>query len=89
MTEMGIIPEGAYTNQKYYQAWVENTLPEMDWREMVGYDPQTSGGLLLALEEDAARMLQEALAQEGYPYPCVIIGSVKEAATDKHVVQLV
>ncbi len=89
MAEMGIIPKGAYTNQKYYQAWVENTLPEMDWREMVGYDPQTSGGLLLALEEDVARMLMEALAQEGYPYPCVIIGSVKEAATDKHVVQLV
>ncbi len=77
--DMGIIPEGAYTNRTFYQDRVENTLSDMDWREMVGYDPQTSGGLLLALEEATARLLQDALALQGYPYPCAVIGQVREA----------
>ncbi len=89
MAEMGIIPEGAYTNKKYYQAWVDNTLPEMDWREMAGYDPQTSGGLLLALEKDAAGLLLDALAEQGYPYACGVVGYVTEATADGKAVQLV
>lgn len=78
--DMGIIPEGAYRNRTFYSPWVRSALPEMASLEMIAYDPQTSGGLLLAMEPTAAEQLLAALAQQGYGPECRIIGSVK--ATD-------
>jgi len=77
--DMGIIPEGCYRNREFYQQWVRSTLPEMDSLELIAYDPQTSGGLLLALEQTAAERLLEALGQQGYGPACAIIGSVRAA----------
>lgn len=74
--DMGIIPEGAYRNRGYYRQWVRSGQPELDSLEMLGYDPQTSGGLLLAMERDAAMQLLEELAQRGYLPECRIIGEV-------------
>lgn len=75
--DMGIIPEGAYTNRKHYSCQVDSSLPDMASIEMVGYDPQTSGGLLLSIKEDTAVLLQEALARRGYPFQCSILGRVE------------
>jgi selenide,water dikinase len=77
--DMGIIPEGAYRNRSYYIEWVRSGLPEMDSLEMIGYDPQTSGGLLLAMERDAAEQLCVMLGQRGYAPKCRIIGEVRKA----------
>lgn len=77
--DMGIIPEGAYTNQKYYSEWLDSSLEPLSSVEMVGYDPQTSGGLLIAMDHDAAEQLLVDLDQEGYPLACAIIGRVKAA----------
>jgi selenide,water dikinase len=77
--DMGIIPEGAYRNRSYYIEWVRSGLPEMDSLEMIGYDPQTSGGLLLAMERDAAEQLCVMLGQRGYAPKCRIIGEVRRA----------
>ena len=74
---MGIIPEGTYRNRHYYSQWVRSTLPEMDSLEMIGYDPQTSGGLLLALAPQSARQLLDQLGQAGYQPECRIIGEVR------------
>jgi selenide,water dikinase len=58
--EMGIIPEGAYTNKKYYQPWLSSLPDELDPREILGFDPQTSGGLLFSLPPVGAdRLLAE------------------------------
>jgi len=84
--DMGIIPEGAYRNRTFYSPWVRSALPEMASLEMIAYDPQTSGGLLLAMEPTAAEQLLAALAQQGYGPECRIIGSVK--ATDPGLVFL-
>ena len=73
---MGIIPEGAYRNKSYYSPWVRSTLPELDSLEMLAYDPQTSGGLLLAMERDAAEQLLQQLRQVGYAPKNCIIGEV-------------
>jgi selenide,water dikinase len=81
---MGIIPEGAYRNRDFYRPWVRSALPEMDSLELIAYDPQTSGGLLLAMEAEAAKLLLEALSQRGYAPECRIIGSVH--ATDPGIV---
>jgi selenide,water dikinase len=75
--DMGIIPEGAYRNRSFYRQWVRSGLPEMDSLEMVGYDPQTSGGLLLAMERDAAVWLLDELKHRGYAPECQIIGEVR------------
>ena len=80
LADMGIIPEGAYRNRKFYQQWVRSGLPEMDSLEMIGYDPQTSGGLLLAMTANAATELLAALREQGYAPECRVIGSVR--ATD-------
>ena len=50
--EKGIFPGGAYDNYQYYQEHVifNPDLPE--WERVLLFDPQTSGGLLLAVNED-------------------------------------
>ena len=73
---MGIIPEGAYRNKSYYNPWVRSALTELDSLEMLAYDPQTSGGLLLAMERDAAEQLLQQLRQVGYAPKNCIIGEV-------------
>ena len=75
--DMGILPEGTYRNRSFYSQWVRSGLPEMDSLEMIGYDPQTSGGLLLALNRDTAEELCAILRQRGYAPECRIIGEVR------------
>jgi len=76
MAGMGIIPEGAHVNRKFYRQWVETGSAEADSLEMVCYDPQTSGGLLYAMPRPDAGRLLEALAGVGYPLAGAIIGAV-------------
>lgn len=77
LADMGIIPEGAYRNRNHYRQWVRSALAEMDSLELIGYDPQTSGGLLLALAPDTADQLLVRLVQSGYGPQCAIIGEVR------------
>jgi selenide,water dikinase len=49
----------------------------MDSLELIAYDPQTSGGLLIALEAGTAARLLAALQQQGYAPECRVIGSVR------------
>jgi selenide,water dikinase len=72
MIEMGCIPGGAFRNQ----AFVEKETrfwPEVDYnRKMLLLDPQTSGGLLMAVPQNAVRAVLESLRQKGYPTSAVI-----------------
>jgi len=62
--DMGIIPEGAYTNKKFYQKWLVSTLAEDNPLFMLGFDPQTSGGLLFAMPPAGAARLLAALGND-------------------------
>ena len=54
---MGLIPAGAYHNRAFLEPLVSAESHVPLWMEDILYDPQTSGGLLLALPRaDAARL---------------------------------
>lgn len=74
-TEMGLIPAGAYRNREYLEKDVESRISGT-WQEDLIYDPQTSGGLLIAVsEEEAPELLKRLNTLE---LPSAMIGKVTE-----------
>ena len=63
----GHIPGGGRRNREYYQRWIRIERDLIDWKEQLLFDPQTSGGLLLAAAADRAELLGQALRQAGEP----------------------
>lgn len=68
MASMGMIPAGAYRNRAYAEAGVVVTRTDISLAmQDILYDPQTSGGLLMAVPEKEAekclRELQESIPQ--------------------------
>ena len=59
--QMGLIPEGAYRNRDFAGDEVRSEIKEL-WMEDLVFDPQTSGGLLLAVPAEEANALAEELA---------------------------
>lgn len=78
--EMGIVPGGAYKNRSAVQdlLTVAETVSEAQLDVLC--DPQTSGGLLIAVPERFADMAAEAITKVS-PYAADIIGSVADART--------
>lgn len=68
----GIVPGGLASNRHAFNGKIRfgDAVPEA-WRDLL-FDPQTSGGLLIALPEVVAARLVERLAVEGYGEAAVI-----------------
>lgn len=77
LAEMGIIPAGAYKNRAHVlrHIKIEPALSEALLDLM--FDPQTSGGLLIAMPYKDAEHLMHLL-ESNYPIPFSIIGKVVE-----------
>ena len=73
---MGIIPEGAHKNKAFYAPHLKSSLEELDPMEMVLFDPQTSGGLLIAASAEGINAMAERLGKGGYSLAFGIIGEV-------------
>lgn len=74
MARMGLIPGGAYNNREYLRDRVkldEKLKPE---EQMLLFDPQTSGGLLLSIPAPGAEKVVGELAEQGVR--AAIIGRV-------------
>ena len=76
MAAMGIIPEGTYNNESYLK---DKVLFEREVEEpMILFDAQTSGGLLIAVNEKEATRLLDRIRSEG-DEEAAIVGWVDEA----------
>lgn len=59
LARMGILPEGMYRNRAFAQETVDSGAVPL-WQQDLLYDPQTSGGLLMAVDPaDAEKLFQE------------------------------
>lgn len=82
---MGLVPAGCYANKNFYQPNVEiKGTPPVEFVDLL-YDPQTSGGLLMAVEEKKAHAILEKLRAKRIN-AAAIIGEVVSSPKDKIVV---
>ncbi|MBP5212836.1 MAG: selenide, water dikinase SelD, partial [Pyramidobacter sp.] len=72
MASMGLLPAGAYRNEKLYAPQMDGLekLPQ-EVRDLL-FDPQTSGGLLLAAPHDAADEIVKIARERGFDEARVI-----------------
>ncbi len=80
--EMGMIPAGAYKNREFREKMVVTEPSVRRAIEDILYDPQTSGGLLIAVEGDQAPALCDALLKRGAD-AAALIGQVVENEAEK------
>lgn len=68
---MGTIPGGAYSNRKFYSVKVRNNDTGGELLDLL-YDPQTSGGLLIAIPEQKAEEMLACIKRAGYGEAAII-----------------
>ena len=64
--DMGIIPEGSYKNREFAKHFVSKEA------DIVLFDAQTSGGLLLAVGENDANLALARLKEAGYEHSAIV-----------------
>ena len=80
--EMGVLPAGMYRNRTFAEEWVEAGDVPLAIQDML-YDPQTSGGLLIAVDREDADAMYEEL-KSAVP-SAQRIGSVREYRGGKRI----
>ncbi len=69
MAAMGLIPAGAYRNRDFVAGRIDTGSADKRFMDVL-YDPQTSGGLLIAVAEKDAAKLERALKDT---IPCAAV----------------
>jgi selenide,water dikinase len=83
LADMGIIPKGTYNNKFYLSKQVK--FLNQYQNDIILYDAQTSGGLLIAIDEKDSKTLLKELIDCGYE-DSAIIGKVVSAEYKKIIV---
>ena len=73
LASQGILPEGMYRNRSFAECRVDPGEAEL-WQQDLLYDPQTSGGLLFAVDPADAATLEQELRAAGLP--ASIVGEI-------------
>jgi len=69
---LGMIPGGTLKNKEIYSCSVEKNLDLPPEQEIILYDAQTSGGLLLSISPEQAEKAKELLSQQGFTLSQII-----------------
>jgi selenide, water dikinase len=83
---MGLIPAGAYNNRNFRGAYVDFGAGVSQKVQDLLFDPQTSGGLLIAVAAGEAERLVAALKMKGV-HTAAIVGEVLAEPVDRIVVE--
>ena len=75
--KMGLVPAGAYKNRGYSIDKIDAGTTEEHYLDLL-YDPQTSGGLLIAVSPEESAQMMEDFAKAGLETRVSMIGSVSE-----------
>ncbi len=78
LAEMGMIPGGLHRNREFRKDMVEISRGVPQYLQDILFDPQTSGGLLIAVPHEKAWILLEKLHSEGVAEAAIIGGVVAE-----------
>jgi selenide,water dikinase len=79
----GMIPGGTIKNKENYSCGVEKKLGIPSEQEIILYDAQTSGGLLLAIKPEQAEKAKTILYQQGFTLSQIIGKIIKVSAGKK------
>jgi len=81
---LGMIPGGTKKNQEIYSCSVEKKPDITQEQEIILYDAQTSGGLLLSVKPEEAEKAKELLFQQGFT-SSQIIGKIIEVSSERKI----
>jgi len=84
--EPAFLPGGFYANRFYF---ADRMGADAKWDEPeynILFDPQTSGGLLIALSKEEAKRFIKELSATDYPYDPAIIGKISTGGGKMHIV---
>jgi len=81
--EMGLVPGGSYKNRKYFEGKSKFKNIKEVYMDLI-FDPQTSGGLLVSVEEKYAEAIMKDLKQN-LETPFALIGRVT-VKQDKYII---
>ena len=79
LVKQGCVTGASHRNWTSYGHEVELPDGAEDWQRHLLTDPQTSGGLLVAVAKDDAEAVVETIREAGYPY-AAIIGEAQKGA---------
>jgi len=80
---LGMIPGGTLKNKEIYSCSVETKEGISSEQEIVLYDAQTSGGLLLSVKPEEAKKTKELLCQQGFTSSQIIGEIIKVSREEK------
>lgn len=80
----GMIPGGTLKNKEIYSCSVEIKQDISSEQEIVLYDAQTSGGLLLSVKPEEAKKVKELLLQQGFT-SSQIIGKIVKVSSGRKI----
>ena len=81
---LGMIPGGTIKNQEIYSCSVEKKPDITSEQEIILYDAQTSGGLLLSVKPEEAEKAKELLYQQGFTLS-QIIGRIIKVPSERKI----
>ena len=85
-TQEGLCPGGLYRNREFYSCRVEFATGVSEYMQLILFDAQTSGGLLISLAPEKAQLLLDRLHEAGIQ-EATIIGEVVSEPVAKILVE--